>query len=140
MRPVASYIAAGIAALTLSLPAIAAEGWQSDKPASWLELRAAIAGVEPDDVKASNTFTAAARQAPASDVAVVELPVEPEEITVPAAFVVAFGEVLEAAQKAATTEPRVYAALQQKGFAADDVLAVTKADNGSITVFVGAAS
>ncbi len=138
MRPVASYIAAGIAALALSLPAGAAEGWGSDKPASWLEFRAAVGDIELDHMKTGSTLAAAAKQAPASDVAIVELPVEPQEIKVPAAFVVAFGEALEAARKAATSEPRLYAALQQKGFAADDVLAVTRADDGSITVFVGA--
>jgi hypothetical protein len=88
-----------------------------------------------------DSFAAVAVKTPidVGDVAVVELPVDPETITVPGAFIVAFGEALEAARAAVTAEPRVHAALQQKGFGADDVLAVTRTDSGSVTVFVGAA-
>jgi hypothetical protein len=140
MRSAVPYLAVIVAALGVTLPSAAADGWQSHEPATWLQFRAALADVKSDEAKAGKAFTAVAKQTPAQNVAVIELPVDPDKIDVPAAFLVAFGEALEAARSAVAAEPRVEAALQQKGFAADDVLALTKADNGSITVFVGTAS
>jgi hypothetical protein len=143
MQRIKSLALAGAAALALSLPGMAAEGWGADRPASWFEFRQAVAGMSLPDLDRieKDSFAAVAVKTPidVGDVAVVELPVDPETITVPGAFIVAFGEALEAARAAVTAEPRVHAALQQKGFGADDVLAVTRTDSGSVTVFVGAA-
>ena len=138
MRSAVPYVAALIAAVGLTIPSAAAAAWQSHEPATWLQFRAALADVKSDEAKTGKAFTAVAKQTPVQDIAVIELPVDPDKIDVPAAFVVAFGEALEAARSAVAAEPRVEAALQQKGFATDDVLALTKASNGSITVFVGA--
>jgi hypothetical protein len=143
MQSVASLAMAGAVALALSFPSTAAEGWGADKPATWLEFREAVAEMSlPDsDRIPKDSFAAVAVKTPVdvNDVAVVELPVDPEQITVPGGFMVAFGEALEAARAMVTAEPRVYAALRQKGFATDDVLAVTKTESGNVTVFVGAA-
>jgi hypothetical protein len=144
MRSVTSLTLAGAAALALSFPSTAAEGWGAGKPASWFEFRKAVAEVtlpDPDRIQ-KDKFAAVAVKAPVDvgDVAVVELPVDPATIAVPGAFIVAFGEALEAARAAVTAEPRVHAALQREGFEMDDVLAVTTTDSGNITVFVGAAS
>jgi hypothetical protein len=143
MPSVTSLALAGAVALALSFPSTAADGWGNGKPESWFEFRKAVAGMSlPDrDRIEKEKFVAVAVKTPIDidSVAVVELPVDPETITVPGAFIVAFGEALEAARAAVTAEPRVSAALQRKGFGADDVLAVTRTDSGNVTVFVGAA-
>jgi hypothetical protein len=139
MRSAVLMMAMGLAAaLPLTVPAVSAEGWGSGKPASWLEFRAAVAGLKPDDAKGGPVSAAAARKDAATNVAVIELPVDPVELDVPQAFESAVFDALEAARSAAAAEPRVHAVLEQRDLAVDDVLAVTKANNGSITVFVAA--
>jgi hypothetical protein len=141
MQSIASALV-GVAAIALSFPALGDDGWGkigADKPAAWFEVRAAAADVRPaDPSRFEKPFAAISKKAPA-DVAVIELPVDPDKVAVPGAFIAAFGEALEAARDAAASDATVNAALQAKGFAVGDVLALTRAGDGSVAVFVGIA-
>jgi hypothetical protein len=142
MRSIALAVVAGAAAITLSFPAPAEDGWGkigASRPASWFDLRAAVADMKPaDPSRFEKPFAAVSKQAPAA-VAVIQLPVDPDKIAVPGAFIAAFGETLEATRNAAASDTMVNAALQAKGFAPDDVLALTRTGDGGVAVFVGAA-
>ena len=80
MQSIASALV-GVAAIALSFPALADEGWGNigaDKPAAWFEARAAAADVRPaDPSRFEKPFAAISKKAPA-DVAVIELPVDPD--------------------------------------------------------------
>lgn len=138
MKSIAATLFAGICAFAFVLPAAAepvggAPGDIGPSPAPWLT----------DAVDRSSKITKPfVARAATAEVQVVELPFEPVVERRPSfleeAFE-AFRRARTAAQSAVAGDPRAMAKLGAEGFALNDVLAVTEAEDGSVTVFVGAA-
>jgi hypothetical protein len=138
MRSAVSTIAAGLAAaLTLAVPTTADDGWRSSEPASWLQFQAAITGWKADAAKDGRIPGHPASVELEKNLTFVELPINPENINVPPAFKAAVSAALDAGRSAVAMDADLHAILQNRGYEPDDLLGVTGADDGSVTVFVG---
>lgn len=108
------------------------------EPASWMNSGKALGWAEFREALVGGPHLAVSKLEKSSvadvEVAVVELPVDPQKVVTSMAIL---GDVVNVVRAQVLEDARLYSALTAEGFRADDVIAMSKSADGAVLLFVG---
>ncbi len=130
MKMLMASAAASVLALAGTASATEPASWMNTgKALSWAEFREVLIGGPREAVSKLEKSGAAE-----VEVAVVELPFDPQKL---ATSVAILGDVVDVVRAQVRGDARLHSALRAEGFRADDVIAMSKSADGAVLLFVG---